>query len=136
MAVALASAGWWITLRRDTEAMQRWPSVIGEVVASEFVTRDGAATGRAVIVARYTVDGETFEVSGRDGLPVRGSVMPSELVRRFPVGATLEVAYDPEAPQRASLSRSRDPTVAGLGVALGFSLLLVAFARRGGAPAG
>lgn len=100
----------------EAERAKQWPT-IGGVIKSSQVTQskdsDGDRTFGADIVYTYTVDGQSFEGSDVTfGGNYKSSNRSSwtRLVNQYPVGAEVEVYYDPEVPGISVLQ----PEVAGL----------------------
>ena len=78
---------------------RRWPTVPGRIVRSEI--RDG----RAVIRFVYTVQGEEhegFDVAAGDW-PYRSAGSAVRRVQQYPVGAQVNVYYNPSQPSVAML---------------------------------
>ncbi len=99
----------FLTCRRAA----RRPSVEGRVVSSEVTHDSEQVSGQLSwfytprIVYEYHVDGERYENSRIAFVEVRDNRPgpAQEKARRFPVGARVEVFYDPSNPQEAVLDR-------------------------------
>lgn len=88
-------------------ASRRWPTVAGRIVRSEI--RDG----RAVIRFVYTVQGEEhegFDVAAGDW-PYRPAGNAARRVQRYPVGAHVNVYYNPRQTNVALLKPGLVPDV-------------------------
>ena len=88
-------------------ASRRWPAVAGRIVGSEI--RDG----RAVIRFVYTVEGEEhegFDVAAGDW-PFQSARSAARRVQRYPVGAQVNVYYNPRHPNIAVLEPGLAPGV-------------------------
>ena len=87
---------------------KNWPKTSGTITHSEVDswTKDGKSQYDARINYSYTVEGKKYNSSK---LNTSGSYTGSnitkakELVNEFPVGKTVDVYYDPELPDSASL---------------------------------
>ncbi len=87
-------AGW-----RQKRRRRQWPQTTGTISVAE--AGDDLLPD---IRYRYEVAGQTYE----NGLQLPSATEPSEelsrsLLGRYPVGRTVEVRYDPEAPANASI---------------------------------
>ena len=88
-------------------ASRRWPTVAGRVVRSEI--RDG----RPVIRFVYQVEGQEHEGSGvaAGDWPYRPARSAARRVQRYPVGAEVNVYYNPRQPNIAMLKPGLAPDV-------------------------
>lgn len=99
-----------LRLRRRVEASKRWLKANGEILVSEVKlpqthTSDDQDDARVVVRYRYGVDAKTYE---GDGIKIgaQTSMMRAfaeNLVARYPVGAEVDVYYDPRDPKDAVL---------------------------------
>ncbi len=121
-----------LVVRRRRSALSRasrsWPTVSGTVLASEVrhygITESARRRYYPAVTYRYEVDGRTY--SGKrmyfDEVASTES-WAAELARKYPVGSTAPVYYDPADPECALL----EPRLSGsfnYGC-LGFSLIAV-----------
>ena len=102
-------------------ASAQWPAVFGQIVTSEVTTdtHEGETTYFDRIKYVYTVDGVEYQSS----VVVIGGHEYSahNVVARYPLGAEVSVAYDPNKPSRAVL----EPGVESYGFQeLGFSMFV------------
>jgi len=96
--------------RNQVAAGKTWARTKGEIVASEVVaegshTDDDDTDCTAVVRYRYAVDGKTYD-SDRIAFGERGHTMrmlASQVVAKYPVGAQVDVFYNPKRPSSAVL---------------------------------
>jgi hypothetical protein len=110
----LGSFYWYQRTRRLSQECRDWPSARGKVVVSEvreIDTRDDEGKTSTDYSPRieyeYTVGSEThrgsrIQFGGPWGATEAGA---SSYVERYPLGAIVDVAYDPAAPERCTLER-------------------------------
>jgi hypothetical protein len=108
-----------IKARRQMVASRAWPVAAGEIVVSTVdVPRthdsDDATDCTARIRYRYRVAGKDYE---SDSVTPGGGAMlrrqfAEELVTRYPLGAQVDVTYDPQAPQSAVLEPANTDNLA------------------------
>ena len=120
-ALVLIAAG---ALARMTLKVRRWPVAPGEILSSgvrEGASRDdGGRLHRPVVRYRYAVGGRSYEGAAIEhGVATSGGEgWARRVIARYPVGARVDVRYDPADPTRSALA-------ARFGV-LGWALLAVA----------
>ena len=105
-----------LVVRRRRSALSRasrsWPTVSGTVLASEVrrygVTESAGRRYYPAVTYRYEVDGRTYS-GKRMYFDEVGSTesWAAELARKYPVGSTVPVYYDPASPERALLEPRR-----------------------------
>lgn len=114
--VILGAVGFYLYKRnqKSTEyrkAAQSWPSTTGLVITSTIQSK---RTGRSVseypvIIYQYSVHGREYQAStiktGEQFLKVGGSIVSNATIKRYPVGSTVTVFYNPENPGEAALER-------------------------------
>jgi hypothetical protein len=93
----------WLALRRASAAV-RWPHAKGKIESSEVRQSLGSAYYAPEVTYRYTVDdtdfiGETIQ-STRIGF---SETEAREIAGQYPVGAEVEVRYDPQCPSSCML---------------------------------
>jgi hypothetical protein len=110
----LGTLYWFLRTRRLSQECRYWPSALGKVVVSEVceidTTDDDGKTDTDYsprIEYEYTVGSETHRGSRIrfGGLWGASEAVARTYVERYPLGAEVEVAYDPSAPQRGTLER-------------------------------
>lgn len=103
--------------RRELEASRGWPLVPGQITASRVKTiKRRSSSGNAYevhdteIAYAYEIAGASFtgervHAGSSLGLfnPGMSEAKARETVERYPVGASVQVAYDPTRPERAVL---------------------------------
>ena len=94
-------------------AARRWPAAPGIIIGAEVrvTPRSGEEPFYdAVVRYAYTVQGQEYE-GAQDDLTYVSNAQDAALaiVARYPVGASVSVYYDPQAPQRALIDRSIRP---------------------------
>jgi hypothetical protein len=123
---------WFQRTRRFSQQCREWPSARGKVVVSEVretdtTDNDGKTdtTYSPRIEYEYAVGSETHRGSRiQFGGPWGGSEAGAlRYVQRYPLGAEVEVAYDPAAPERCTLERET-PRSSFVGIAVLTSFLL------------
>lgn len=122
---AIAASLW---LRRANARAQSWPSVRGRVVKSGLRPDPNDAGSSVEVHYEYKLGARSY-VSSRIGFAVFRDDAPAKerLIARFPLGAEVEVFYDPANPSSSVLLR--EPSLLWLGasatglVAIGFSVL-------------
>jgi len=122
--LALGIALLWLGLRLRKWAQRTlsWPQASGKIVESR-VEMQGVADDSTVarIVYSYEVNGTPFKGSRLGGT---GMQTPHMLVEKYPVGATVQVFFDPADPASAVLERSTGQGT----VVLAFGVIIVAAA--------
>lgn len=121
----LAALIFFLAYRRRLSRANAWPVILGEVVESRVEERgslDSGPTRRTyvpVVEFRYEVGGHSY--ASRQvavGLQVSGSrAIADRVVGRYPVGAQVEVHYDPANPSEAALENRTRASWALLGLA-------------------
>lgn len=96
----------------EMDESDRWPVVPGRIVASAVI-EDGEGDPSPAIAYTWTVKGQTYR-GDRIRLGAHGSWEANEICSRHPVGATVDVAYDPTDPSKACLARERTRGAWGL----------------------
>ncbi|MGH7601503.1 MAG: DUF3592 domain-containing protein [bacterium] len=100
---------WALYTLRQAFASRRWPRVTGKIISSTIVSspgEDGDTTYRAVVKYDYTVNriayqgsrvyfGARFEANWRE--------YPERIVAQYRPGHSVDVYYDPDEPNEASL---------------------------------
>jgi hypothetical protein len=123
-------------LRRRVEASKRWLKANGEILVSEIKlpqthTSDDQDDARVVVRYRYGVDAKTYE---GDGIKIGGQTsmmraLAETLVARYPVGAEVDVYYDPRDPKDAVLEpHEQSSGIAQLAVTLVFGIVGIVLA--------
>ncbi len=139
--LAVVFVGMGLYMRREGARLQdrversvTWPTVKGEITRSEVVrsSRGGKRGLEPRVEFAYTVDDRRWEAK----TPVLGIWLWSgdgrAICERYPLGATVDVTYDPMDPSVAFLERGRtDPRImqglaAAAFVAAGVFLVLAA----------
>jgi hypothetical protein len=123
--LALGIALLWLglRLRKFAQRTLSWPQASGKIVESrvEMQGFGDDSTVKACIAYSYEVNGTPFKGSRLGGT---GMQTPHMLVKKYPVGATVQVFFDPADPASAVLERST-----GQGTAvLAFGVIIVAAA--------
>lgn len=121
----LAALVFFLAYRRHLRRANAWPVVPGEIVESRVEERgslDSGPTRRTyvpIVEYRYTVNGNSY--ASRQvtiGLQVSGSRSIADgVVGRYPLGAKVEVHYDPANPSEAALENPTRASWALLGIA-------------------
>lgn len=128
LGVALAVGGGRVFYR--AWASERWPQVQGTVKASSVDTQRTKRSALFVPRVRYdyAVGGQSFssEVLAFTNVASGDSSEAHDVVRRYPVGASVAVHYSPDEPQLACLECGRAGVADGVVMAAG--LVLTAFA--------
>lgn len=109
-----------LRLRRQMEAGKAWIKGDGDIVVSEATipsshTSDDQSDIDAVIRYRYRVGGQTHESNciKFGGQAMMSRAFADALVAKYPVGARVDVYYDPHDPKNAVLQpRKQDNVVA------------------------
>lgn len=105
---------WFRNDAKKVEAIKReaqtWQTVRGKIVTSRVeVSGTEYTTVSPRIVYTYTVNGIEYQSRqvriGDQILTLYAGREPYDLVDRYPVGAEVEVYYNPEKPEQASLER-------------------------------
>jgi hypothetical protein len=103
---------------REVRRAKRWPSVRGKITASKVESRErgGVHKDDAERVANYPLVVYQFDIGGRHYTGKRvtiGEAMPNvdveSTLARYPLGATVEVFYDPTDPRQCVLERDFPP---------------------------
>ena len=109
--VAGVILGIGVFVRRRAEASKRWPMVLGQVIASQVTSSsdsDGGTTYSPLIQYAYDLGGQAYHSSR---VAFGGFVSTSnprdaqKHTSRYPVGAVVQVYYNPANPQDATLER-------------------------------
>jgi len=131
LAAAMAGIGLWLMRRLRTQgaASLTWPSTTGTVTSSEvarYKTR-GAPQFMAKVGFDYAVDGATFSGNRlRFGNYAAAEAKAKEDAAKYPVGAKVDVRYDPSSPARSVLEPGNAGfSVWGLVLAITGGILLV-----------
>lgn len=109
VALGLAWAG--VRGQRRAQNVKNWPTTTGRILsATTELRRRSGKSGYAPypnILYEYTVGGQKF-VSNRVsvGMDMGGSLYTPRVLARYPVGATVQVYYNPEAPADSVLEAS------------------------------
>lgn len=121
--------------RRYLARANAWPVAAGEVVSSTVEQRRSMENGKTrttylpIVEFAYTVDGHRLHSRQvKLGLEVSGSESLAQGISdRYPVGAPVEVHYDPQDPSNAALENPTETNWILLGVALAcFAIALYA----------
>ena len=111
--------GWFIASGwRADIAARSWPSVVGTIVSSQVLKESRHHIAR--VHYEFSVLGRTFRGDRVTMLEI-GSTLPWQarrLVRRFPVGMPIEIAYDASDPQRSTATCALGTSVAWAGLML------------------
>ena len=102
---------WWIyEQKRAVAAVQLWPSVSGTVVKSVVETHASYknTTYTPVVKYSYEVAGKAFTSNHVAPGGVVGGSLAESLVARFPLGAQVEVFYNPQNPKDAVLEKKSE----------------------------
>jgi hypothetical protein len=99
---------WGLPPLKYADQSANWPSVPGTVTKSEIDTwrRDGKTYYQANIAYTYEVDGKQLTASKVTvgDPPSQTNMSPAKRIQdEFPVGAAVNVFYDPEAPSSTAL---------------------------------
>ncbi len=118
LGIAALLSGWWLfsRTRRLGQAALSWPLATGVVKSSEIseYKTKGGRQFMASVTYDYTVDGSTYSGNRLRFGHYAGAKAAAEAdVAKYPVGAPVEVRYDPQTPQTSVL----EPGVAGISVA-------------------
>ena len=114
----LATSLWgWIVILRGRKSLS-WPSVAGTIETSALSSEADALL--PAIKYRYAVAGQTF----RSTVEFPSDITPTaefarSYVDKYPVGAHVQVYYDPDRPERATLEpgqRRGDWMILALGI--------------------
>lgn len=121
----LAALIFFLAYRRHLNRANAWPVVPGEIVESRVEERgslDSGPTRRTyvpIVEFRYEVGGQSY--ASRQvaiGLVVSGSrAIANRVVGRYPIGAKVEVHYDPANPSEAALENPTRASWTLLGIA-------------------
>jgi hypothetical protein len=118
---------------KEALASDSWPTANGKIVSSEIVPRSGgygtADDGKyeARIVYSYDVGGVQYEADRiAVGQTTRPRAHPDAVVRKYPPGRFVKVAYDPHRPLIAALEPGLN-LASALPALLGVLLLLASF---------
>jgi hypothetical protein len=127
--VFLAIAAWTI---RAARVRRGWPSVRGAITGGRIrrktsgVGDEETVTFVPVVEFQYEIGSKTYTASG-PGFIETGYGSPSraeKVLARYPIGAAVEVHYNPAKPAEAFLESSNTPAWIMLGV--GLAILAVA----------
>ena len=122
-----------LRLRRQMEASKAWIKSDGDIVASEAKIRlshtsDDQDDVDAVIRYRYRVGGQINESDciKLGGQPMMSRAFAEALVAKYPVGASVDVYYDPHDPKSAVLEpRKLDNLAAQFVFTIAFGVIAV-----------
>jgi hypothetical protein len=122
-ALAIVASLW---LRRANARAQGWPSIRGRVIRSDLRADPHDAGSSVEVHYEYALGARSY-VSSRLGFAAFRDDAPAKerLLARFPLGAEVEVFYDPSDPSRCVLLR--EPSLLWLG-ACATGLLLIGVA--------
>lgn len=103
----------WAGLRgqRRAQSIKNWPTTTGRILsATSQMRRRSGRNGYAPypdIMYEYTVGGRQY-ISNRVsvGMEMGGSLYTPRVLARYPVGATVQVYYNPENPSDSALEAS------------------------------
>jgi hypothetical protein len=126
--IGVIALGVTFLIVRTSEAARNWPRVRGRIVASGIRSRSSRQL-RVVyypwVRYDYTVEGRAFSAAVlKVGIEVGGSRRYAEkIVSRYPVGAIVDVSYDPKSPGNAALEHGSGlawilPLIAGAALAI------------------
>jgi hypothetical protein len=117
----------FIASYRYSRAARSWPVVFGTVTVSKVESHPGDATDRnasrlhrPVIEFSYSVNGQNYRSRQRQlGVDTSGSESWAKTVaERYPIGAAVEVRYDPANPATAALENPTGTAWIILGVSV------------------
>lgn len=103
---------WGLPSYSRAKASTEWPTVDGEVAASQvrksssFRNNKTKTTYSAAVLFSYTVDGKQYEsdvIWPGGGYQSTSNVPHQAVVDRYPPGKAVQVYYDPAVPQRGVL---------------------------------
>lgn len=102
--IAIALWGWQI-LRNSHNKTKQWPVVVGIIEISEPTSKEDELLPH--IVYRYAVNGSVlrspFEFpSGTNPMPE----FAQAYVKKYPIGAQVQVYYNPQQPQQSTIEPS------------------------------
>ena len=115
LAVGILSAAigaYGTNLIQEAEATKDWPTVQGKIVTSEVRPGEADASSRPLVRFQYAIRGTIYrsEQYRQDSVGrAMKKAAAEELVKRYPVGATVQVHYDPANPVNSVLEQG-DPT--------------------------
>lgn len=92
----------WSFMRKQAQASLQWPATPGKIVDSRLVIKedaDGDESTEARVTYAYMVEGKPFE-SNRVSIGGRSA---RSIVVQYPLGADVQVYYDPAKPSSAVL---------------------------------
>ena len=139
--------GWaaWLTLARwqRARASRSWPTASGRVVSSALDTQTvrGGTFYYPDVSYEYEVGGRNWRASGIrfGGYPAGAQDVAERELARYPVGASVEVIYDPGRPEIAALERRANafmPATIAIIAGLVFLVVLTALLDEAFAIAG
>ena len=113
---------WGLPPLKYSNESKTWPSVQGTVTKSEVGSylKNGKNYSRANIEYNYKVDDKTFtsyKITVGDPPHVNNISKAKQMQQKYPVGTTVSVYYDPEAPDSSALKpgiRGNDIMLAGI----------------------
>ena len=125
--VAVITFGIGVYMRRRAAASQQWPMVLGQVINSQVTSSsdgDGGVTYSPLIQYAYDLGGQAYQ-SNRvafGGFTSTSSRRDAQKhTARYPIGAVVQVYYNPANPQDATLERRSGQA----GFLLGFGCLFL-----------
>ena len=106
------------------DASQQWPSTRGRIVQTKMETSSRMTSGRSskeipiylpVVIYHYQPDGSVESVFEGDTIQIgltwsKYSRDAKDLLARYPVGASVDVYYDPNNPQKSVLKTGAHPS--------------------------
>ncbi len=102
--------------RRGARKSQAWPPCEGRVMSANLVHVGVRAGWKPTIIYAYTVDGveHTSQRMTFDYIENYSRREAQSIMERYPVHAPVQVYFDPEQPQDASLSQTTQETGCGM----------------------
>ncbi len=105
IALGLAFAG--LRGQRRAQSIKSWPTTTGRILSATTQMRRSGKSGYSpypVIMYEYTIAGKQY-ISTRvsAGMEMGGSLYTPRVLARYPVGATVQVYYNPESPSDSAL---------------------------------
>ena len=93
--------------QRKVKAIAQWPSTMGTVKIStiEFRSSDDGGSNYPVVHYSYSVNGQPYEGDRIAPGGEVGGIGAAKVAARYPVGAAVNVSYNPQKPSEAFLER-------------------------------
>ncbi len=125
-ALAVTATGWFFYLRARSKAGKagNWPMADGVVTVSEVVHKVETSSDNSSQDVYYVQPTYTYEVGGKDLTGTRLSFgaanrfddrqKAEEIVARYPVGARVQVHYNPDKPDECTLETTLPSLVSPL----------------------